>query len=105
MFDDFIKILVRNLTLNKYERYKKVFRGALKLQRPLFLQSMLVADCVALQILRFCENPSSSRYLRAKCCRPHGAHGAVSASNRAGGEPNGSERSILWRTNPILPMG
>ena len=42
--------------LNKYERYKKVFRGALKLQRPLFLQSMLVADCVALQILPFLSN-------------------------------------------------
>ena len=55
MFDVFLEILVFNLTLNKYEMYKKVFRGALKLQRPLFLQSMLVADCVALQIPRFCE--------------------------------------------------
>ena len=94
MFDAFLETLICNLTLNKYEMHKKVFRGALKLQRPLFLQSMLVADCVALQILRFCENPSSSRYLRATFCRPHGAHGAVSASGRAGGEPNGTERSI-----------
>ena len=98
-------MLVLNLILNKYEMHKKVFRGALKLQRPLFLQSMLVADCVALQMLLFCQIPSISRYLRAKCCRPHGAHGAVSASNRAGGEPNGTERSIPWRTRPILPMG
>ena len=105
MFDVFLEILVCNLTLNKYERYKKVFRGALKLQRPLFLQSMFVADCVALQMLRFCENPSISRYLRAKCCRPHGAHGAVWASNRAGGEPNGTERSIPRRTRPMLPVG
>ena len=43
MFDVFLEILVCNLTLNKYEMYKKVFRGALKLQRPLFLQSMWVA--------------------------------------------------------------
>ena len=85
--------------------HKKVFRGAMNLQRPLFLQSMLVADCVALQMLRFCRNPSISRYLRAKCFRPHGAHGAVSASNHAGGEPNGTERTIPGRTRPILPVG
>ena len=101
----FKEILVCNLTLNKYERYKKVFRGALKLQRPLFLQSMLVADCVALQMLLFKKIPSISRYLRAKCCRPHGAHGAVSASNRAGGEASGTERLIPWRTRPMLPVG
>ena len=41
----------------------------------------------------------------AKCCRPHGAHGAVPAAGRAGGEPHGTERSILWRTKPILPLG
>ena len=85
--------------------HKKVFRGALKLQRPLFLQSMLVADCVAPQMLLSCQIPPISRYPRAKCCRPHGAHGAVSALNRAGGEPNGTERSIPWRTRPMLLVG
>ena len=72
--------------------HKKVFRSAMNLQRPLFLQSMLVADCVAFQMLLLCENPSISPYLRAKCCRSHGAYGAVSTSNRAGSEPTRTER-------------
>ena len=97
--------MVCNLTRNGSEKHNKVFIGAMNLQRLLFVEFMLVTHCVALQMLRFCQNPSISRYLRAKCCRPHGAHGAVSASNRAGSEPNGTERSIPWRTRPMLPMG
>ena len=53
----------------------------------------------------FCKISLVWRCLGAKCCRLDGVHGAVLPSGRADGEPHGTERSILWRTNPILPMG
>ena len=55
MFDVFLEILVSNLTLDELRMYIKIFIDVLKLHHPLFLQALLGAYRVLVQMLLFCE--------------------------------------------------
>ena len=76
--------------------FKNVIENVINLSTILLLEVLLVANPIVLQFLVFFAFLYQSRYLGAKCCRPHGGHGTIQPPARDLANPS-------RRTDPCRP--